>query len=530
MLPSREMISPVPSYFNPRKREPVKTKALESELREKLQGEVRFDEGTRGLYSYDASNYTQPPIGVVIPKSVEDIISAVETCRKYGTPVLSRGGGTSLTGSTVNIAVVIDMAKYLNRVLELNVEERWARIEPGIVLDDLRDAADENGLTFGPDPSTHDRCVSGGMIGNNSCGMHAQMAGRVSENIRELEILTYDGLRMKVGRTSPSDCDRFIREGGRRGEIYRALRELSERYAPLIRERFPQIPRRVSGYNLEYLLPENGFDVARALVGSEGTLITVLEAKVKLVYSPAKRTLAVLGFPDIADAGDAVPEILKFGPIAIEALDHKLVEYVKVKGGRKAQELGILPPGKAFMMVEFEGETTAESDYKARRFTESLKRRGFPGERILYYDDKDKENALWDVRESGLGATAFVPGQPDTWPGWEDAGIPPDKLGDYLRDYRIILNRHGLDCSIYGHFSQGCVHCRINFDLGSKKGINSYRAFVEDAADLVHRYGGSFSGEHGDGQSRGELWPKMFGSEVTQAMREFKAIWDPGYK
>ncbi len=519
-----------PRIRNPRLREPVDAKALEAELRERISGEVRFDEGARGLYAYDASNYTQPPMGVVIPRSADDVISTVAVCRKYRAPVLSRGGGTSLTGSTVNIAVIMDMSKYFNRILEVNPQERWARIQPGVILDDLRDAADEEGLTFGPDPSTHDRCVLGGMIGNNSCGMHAQMSGRVSENVYELEVLTYDGLRMRVGETSDLELERIIRDGGRQAEIYTALRRLSARYAPLIRKNMPNIPRRVSGYNLDYLLPENGFNIARALVGSEGTLVTILEARVKLVYSPPKRTLVVLGFPTIADAGDMVPEILNSGPIAVEALDQKLIEFVKIKGGKKAEELGVLPRGRAFMMVEFEGETAAESDWKARRLTDAMKRNGFPQDRIHYYDDKDKENALWDVRESGLGATAFVPGYPDAWPGWEDAGIPPDKLGDYLRDYRKLLDTHGLDCSIYGHFSQGCVHCRIDFDLGTKRGIENYRNFIEDAADLVNRYGGSYSGEHGDGQARGELWPKMFGPELVQAMREFKAIWDPEYK
>ncbi len=515
---------------DPRSREAVDVKALENDLRLRVSGEVRFDTAARGLYSYDASNYTQPPIGVVIPKSAEDVVSTLEICRKYRAPVLSRGGGTSLSGSTVNIAVVVDMSKYFNRVLEVNARERWARVEPGVILDDLRDAADEEGLTFGPDPSTHDRCVLGGMIGNNSCGMHAQMAGRISENVHELDVLTYDGLRMRVGETSSAELDRIVREGGRRSVIYRQLKNLSDRYASLIRNKMPRIPRRVSGYNLEYLLPENGFNIARALVGSEGTLVTILEAKLRLVYSPPKRTLVVLGFPNIADAGDMVPEILNSGPVAIEALDHKLVEYVQIKGGKKAAELGVLPRGRAFMMVEFGGETSAESDWKARQLTDAMKRNGFPEDQILYYDDKDKENALWDVRESGLGATAFVPGHPDTWPGWEDAGIPPDKLGDYLRDYRKVLDTHGLDCSVYGHFSQGCVHCRVNFELGTKRGLETYRNFIEDAADLVSRYGGSYSGEHGDGQSRGELWPKMFGPELMQAMREFKAIWDPEYK
>ena len=510
--------------------EKIDVRVLEGELKRNLEGEVRFDRASRALYAEDSSNYNQPPIGVIVPRSKEDVVRTLEICRAFGAPILARGGGTSLTGSTCNIAVVIDFSKYLNRVIETSVAGRWARVEPGAICDDLRDAAEPYGLTFGPDPSTHDRCVVGGMIGNNSCGTHAQMGGRVSENVEELEILTYDGLRTTVGKTGPEQYAQILREGGRRADIYRRLKSLGDRYADRIRRRFPKIPRRVSGYNLDDLLPENGFHVARALVGSESTLVTVLEAKVRLIYSPAKRTLVTIGFPDIFTAADRVPEILLSGPIAIEALDDKLLDFVKKKGGKKAHELGVLPHGSSFMMVEYEGETKAESNAKARRLTDALARSGFPRECVKVCDQTESENALWDIRESGLGVTAFVPGQPDTWPGWEDAGVPPDRLGDYLRDYRKLLDRHGLDCSVYGHFSQGCVHCRIDFDLKTKKGIARYRAFIEDAADLVSRYGGSYSSEHGDGQSRGELWPKMFGPELMQAMREFKSIWDPDYK
>jgi FAD/FMN-containing dehydrogenase len=254
-------------------------RALEQALRARISGEVRFDNGSRALYATDASNYRQVPIGVVIPKTTGDVVAALDVARRFGAPILARGGGTSLAGQCCNVAIVLDFSKYLNRVLEINSEERWARVEPGIVLDDLRAAALQHGLTFGPDPATHAQNTLGGMIGNNSCGMHAQMAGKVEDNVYQLEILTYDGLRLTVGDTPPDELERFCARDDRTGEIYRGLRELRDRYATDIRERFPDIPRRVSGYPLNELLSENGFNVARSLVGTECTCAVVLSAK-----------------------------------------------------------------------------------------------------------------------------------------------------------------------------------------------------------------------------------------------------------
>ena len=293
----------------------VDSAALADALRGRLKGEVRFGDGDRALYATDASNYRQVPIGVVIPRDVDDIVETVALARRFGAPVLPRGGGTSLAGQCCNVAVVIDTSKYVNAIRELDPNARRARVEPGLVLDTLRDAAERHHLTFGPDPSTHNHCTLGGMIGNNSCGVHSVMAGRTSENVEELEILTYNGERMRVSRTDDAELERIIAHGGRRGEIYARLRALRDRYADLVRARFPKIPRRVSGYALDELLPENGFHVARALVGSEGTCVTVLEATVRLVYSPPVRSLLVLGYPDVYSAGDHVPEIMAAGPI-----------------------------------------------------------------------------------------------------------------------------------------------------------------------------------------------------------------------
>jgi len=303
--------------------------ALAGELAASIAGEVRFDAGSRALYATDGSNYRQVPIGVVLPRNAADVVATVAACRRHGAPVLARGGGTSLAGQCCNVAVVLDFSKYMHRLVELDPVRRLARVEPGIVLDTLRRAAERHHLTYGPDPATHDHCTLGGMIGNNSCGVHALMAGKTVDNVEELEVLTYDGLRLRVGPTSDDELARIVAAGGRRGQIYAGLASLRDRFAALIRQRYPDIPRRVSGYNLDQLLPENGFHVARALVGTEGTCATVLEATVRLVASPPFRTLAVLAYADVYRAGDHVPEILEWGPIGLEGFDDRLVGFMR---------------------------------------------------------------------------------------------------------------------------------------------------------------------------------------------------------
>ena len=499
--------------------------ALVADLSRRIHGEVRFDSGSRALYATDASNYRQVPIGVVIPKSMDDVIKTMELCRRYGAPVLARGAGTSLAGQCCNVAVVLDFTKYLNQILEIDPRRKLARVQPGVVLDDLRAAAKVDKLTFGPDPATHTHCTLGGMIGNNSCGVHSVMAGRTADNVEELEILTYDGLRMKVGQTSEAKLERIIAGGGRRGEIYRSLKHLRDRYADLIRQRFPEIPRLVSGYGLNQLLPENGFHVARALVGSEGTCVTVLEASLQLVDSRPERALLVLGYPDVYTAADHVPAIMEYGPIGLEGIDDLLIDYMK-RTELHPEDVELLPEGRGWLLVEFGGDDRQAVHAQARRVMEQLKRKDHPPSMKLF-DDPVQEKRIWTIRESGLGATAHVPGEPLTWEGWEDAAVPPEQLGNYLRDFRKLLEKHEYGCSLYGHFGQGCVHTRIDFDLQTTDGIRKFRSFLDEAADLVVSYDGSFSGEHGDGQARADLLPKMFGEELVQAFREFKAIWDP---
>jgi FAD/FMN-containing dehydrogenase/Fe-S oxidoreductase len=505
---------------------PAEVRALEQALRARTGAEVRFEDGTRALYATDASNYRQVPIGVVIPRSLQDVMSTVALCRERGLPILSRGCATSLAGQTCNTAVILDFSKYLTQIHALDPERRTARVQPGLILDGLNQAAAPYDLIFGPDPATHTHCTLGGMIGNDACGIHAQMAGRTSQNLEELEILTYDGARMRLkNQYSDPEISAIVREGGRQGEIFAKLRELRDRYAEAIRERFPQIPRIVSGYGLPYLLPENGFNVAGALVGSEGTCVILLEATVKLSYRYPGRALVVLGYPDVYQAGDHVSEIRKFEPIGLEGMDDLLTVYMEKKG-LHSESLGLLPEGNGWLIVEFGGRDVAEAEARAQQMILALKQQPNPPSMKLFTDPAE-ERLIWQTRESGLGATAFVPGYPNTWPGWEDSAVPPEKVGEYLRALRALFREHGYEAAVYGHFGQGCIHCRINFELTTAEGLATYRSFVEKAADLVIRLGGSLSGEHGDGQSRGELLPRMFGSELMQAFREFKAIWDP---
>ncbi len=505
----------------------VDASALAEALRRDVRGEVRFDDGSRALYATDGSNYRQVPIGVVIPRSVDDVVATLSHCRAHGAPVLPRGGGTSLAGQCCNVAVVLDFTKYMAGILEIDPSRRIARVEPGVILDHLRNASEHHHLTFGPDPATHSRCTIGGMIGNNSCGVHSIMAGKTDENIEEMEIVTYDGVRMKVGATTPEELEAITRAGGRRGEIYSQLKALADHYGPFIRKGYPDIPRRVSGYNLNYLLPENGFHVARALVGSEGTCVTVLEATCRLVPSPPARVLLVIAYPDVYQCADHVPEIMEQGPIGLEGMDNLLTAYSRVKK-MNLEGLDLLPGGGGWLLAEFGGQTLGEAESQARAAMAALRRNATsPNMRLLTGLDA---KLVWDVRESALGVVSHQPGEALKWEGWEDAAVAPAKLGSYLRDLRRLLDAYGYSGPFYGHFGHGCVHVRIDFDFETEPGILKFRKFMEDAADMVVGYGGSLSGEHGDGQSRAELYPKMFGPELMQAFREFKAIWDPDWR
>jgi FAD/FMN-containing dehydrogenase/Fe-S oxidoreductase len=523
-LPDLVQIAPLPPSshaYSPDNFE--QARELEAALRQAVTGDVQFDRGTRALYATDASNYRHIPIGVVLPRTREDVIAAVAVCRRFGAPLLSRGAGTSLAGQCTNVAVILDFSRYMNHVLEVDAEAGWVRVEPGIVLDALQAVVKPLGWFFAPDPATHSHCTLGGMLGNNSCGSHALFGGKTDDNTLELEVLLYDGTVLTVGATSEAELAAIVAGKDRRAEIYRELAQLRDEYGALVRERFPDIPRRVSGYNLNELLPERGFQVARALVGSESTCVVVLSAKLRLRRNPPCRTLVVVGFRDIYVAADAVPAILEYKPIAIEGFDGKLVDFMRRKSMLLAS-IGLLPPGDGWLYVEFGADSEAESQAQAEAFAASLMQ-GVA--QALIVKPVAEQRRLWEVREAALGATAFVPGQKPGWEGWEDHAVAPEKLGDYLRAFRALLDEFGYDTAFYGHFGQACVHVRIDFDLRSEAGIRRFRAFLDCAADLTVQFGGSLSGEHGDGQARGALLEKMYGPELMRAFERFKDLWDP---
>ncbi|HEX6476649.1 MAG TPA: FAD-binding oxidoreductase, partial [Acidimicrobiales bacterium] len=386
--------------------------ALQATLRDAVRGEVRFDRGARAAWSTDASNFRQVPVGVVLPRDVDDVVAAVDACRHHGAPITMRGGGTSLAGQATNAGVIIDTSKHLNRIIALDAARRTARVQPGVVLDALQHRAGNHGLAFGPDPATHDRCTLGGMIGNNSCGVHSVIGGRTSDNVERLDVVLYDGTRLTVGPTSPGELETIIAAGGRRGEIYGALRDLRDHYADRIRQRFPRIPRRVSGYNIDELLPENGFNVGRALTGTEGTCVTVLEADVRLIARPSHRALVVIGYRDLGDAADHVPEILRHGPVALEGMDGVLFAPLSHQG-RLGQGLSMLPEGRAFLVVELGADGVSELSERVRSLVASLDGGGTSRARV--FEDASSRSRIWAVREEAVGAIARLPGG-DFWP------------------------------------------------------------------------------------------------------------------
>ncbi len=466
-----------------------------------------------------------PPIGVVVPRHVDELVEIHRVCREHDAPIVLRGGGTSLAGQGCNTAVLIDCSKYLRGVLELDPDRRIARVQPGCILDDLRAAAGEHGLTFGPDPSTHAYCTLGGMLGNNSCGRHSIQAEfhgpgpRVADNVVGLEVLTYRGERLRIGRGGAGVPDAIA---GR-------LRALADANADEIRGRYPQIPRRVSGYNLDELLPENGFEVARSLVGTESTCVTILEATLELVPKPSCVSLLAAGYPDKFRTGDHVLLAREHRPISIEGMDRRLIDDMTLLGIHRYERSG-LPDGEGWLLVEFGGETKEESDAKARALMRDLEQDGRPPSALKLYDDPAAEQHIWQVREAGLGASAFVPGRDDAYEGWEDSAVPPERIGEYLRRLAKLADEYGYESSLYGHYGQGCVHARWNFDLVTKPGVAKFRRWLDDASDLVLELGGSLSGEHGDGQARAELLPKMFGDGLIRAFEDFKSIWDPDWR
>lgn len=502
-------------------------KVFHAKLTQMLEGECDFSAAGVALYTADASNYRQIPLGVVYPKSVDDLENTVTLCNTFKLPVLMRGGGTSQNGQGVNAAVVVDCSRYLTRVSAIDVDKKTALVDPGVICDSLKQQAELHGLTFGPDPGTHSRCTLGGMIGNNSCGPHSMLAGKTVENVLQLEVLTSDGARFWVGPTTSEELTLITAGTDRRAFIYRELVAIRDQYQQLIRQRYPNIKRRVSGYNLDQLLPENGFNVARALVGSEGTCVTILQARLKLIENPIHTRLIVLGFEDIFTAGDSVPEILPFCPIAMEGLDWGIIGGL-IDRNLKTVEIALLPAGQAWLMVELTANSAEALEQLCNKF-ETAMHSSERVQSVLPVISTANTAAIWSIREQGASATAMSlnPGDPDPVVGWEDTAVDPLQLGDYLREFSALIHRYGYTSSLYGHFGDGCIHARITFDTRSTKGISQWRKFSVEIAELVVQFGGSLSGEHGDGQAKGEFLPIMFGPELMHAFRRFKQAWDP---
>jgi FAD/FMN-containing dehydrogenase/Fe-S oxidoreductase len=499
--------------------------ALESHLRTIIEGEVRFDAGTRAAYATDASNYRQVPVGVVIPRHEGDVIAALSLARENSMPLLARGGGTSLAGQACNAALVLDFSKYMNRVIAIDPGARVAQVEPGVVQSHLNTALAPHGLFFAPDPSTKDRCTIGGMIGNNSCGAHSAAHGKTVDNVEALEAILYDGTQLSLtGAIGEAQLGTAIVRGGREGDLYARVRELRDRSADSVRAHFPKLPRRVSGYNLDELMPERGFNLARAIVGSEGTLAVVLRATIRAVPRPNEVALAVLGFDDVFVAADQTPWLLEHRPDALEGFDQNLPDLARIKN---MPGVRFLPAGRAFLLVEFGGASRDEARERAERVIANARGlRECTG--AAYLADARDQTAVWNIRESGLGSSAYIPGRPRFWPGAEDAAVPPAKLGAFLRGFDRILAQRSLKvATYYGHFGEGCVHARINFDLTSAPGVATFRAAMLELGELVTGLGGSLSGEHGDGLARSELLPMMFQPDLLDAFRDFKRIFDP---
>jgi FAD/FMN-containing dehydrogenase/Fe-S oxidoreductase len=496
--------------------------ALGTALASALRGQVRFDDTTRAVYATDSSNYRHVPFGVVFPVDHADVRAAARLAAEAGAALLARGAGTSLAGQACNEAVVVDMSRHMSRIVEIDADRRLARTQPGVVLDDLRRAAERHGLTFGPDPATHAWCTLGGMIGNNSCGTHGLYAGKTSDNVESLRVVLAGGEELEVGAYSSESLQAAMAGGGRLSGLLAGLTDLEARYGALAAERFPDIPRRVSGFNLDELAPAKGRHVARALVGTESTCAFTTEATLRLVTSPPQRCLVALGYPDIFVAAEAVPALLSHPLLALEGFDRTLVDQMEAHGLNRAG-VGMLPTGNGWLLAELGGDSMEEATSKASDLVASLPD-GVSS--VLVYDDLAQKR-LWAVRESGLGATAIRLDGHHNYEGWEDGAVAPARLADYLRGITALWSEHGYSGAWYGHFGQGCVHTRNNFDLSSPGGLRNYRSYVTAAAELVVSMGGSLSGEHGDGQSRGELLETMFGSELVGAFGEFKALWDP---
>ncbi|MEU4463977.1 FAD-binding and (Fe-S)-binding domain-containing protein [Streptomyces sp. NPDC024017] len=483
---------------------------------------VETGPGATGPYAYDASNYRVPPRAVAFPRTADDVVAVLRACREAGVPVTARGGGTSMAGNAVGPGVVLDFSRYMNRILDIDAQARTARVEAGVVLDALRSATALHGLDFGPDPSSHSRCTLGGMIGNDACGNRSVRDGRTSGHVVALEIVTADGVRAVADHAGLHALDPA--DAGAVARLEADLKRLVGEHLALIRTELGRIPRQVSGYQLQHLLPENGFDLARALVGTEGTCAVVTAATVRLVATAQASTLLTLGYGDVVEAAEDVPQILRFAPSAVEGMDEAIVATMRARRG--PDSVTGLPEGRAWLYVELEGDDRATVNARAEELLDALKVLGrLTGGRVV--ESPAERRSLWRVREDGAGLAARLVDGGESWPGWEDAAVAPADLAAYLRGFRKLLAAHELTGVLYGHFGAGCVHVRIDFDMATDAGRTVMRRFLSEAAALVVEHGGTLSGEHGDGRARSELLTVMYSHRMIAAFAAFKKTFDP---
>ncbi|MGB3376758.1 MAG: FAD-binding oxidoreductase [Microbacterium sp.] len=491
---------------------------------------VDLDTSTRrrAEYSYDASNYRLVPLAVVFPRTAQQVAAIVATCHRHTVPVTARGGGTSMAGGAVGRGVVLDFSRHMNAVLSVDPASRRATAEPGVVLTALRSAVHEasaGALTYAPDPSSQTRATLGGTIATEACGNHSVRHGRTADHVLALDLVTADGLRLTAtneGLHATVATDRAAVD--RAQQLTNELRALVHDHLSEFRLELGRIPRQVSGFHLSHLLPEHGFDMARALVGSEGTCAIVVAATVQLVPVEPAALLVAVGYNDVVEAARDVTTILEFGPAAIEGIDEVIVDTMRELRGADAV-LG-LSQGRAWLYVDLDGADAAKVEAKAAELLDRLRANGRMVDGRAVPDPVERAS-LWRVREDGAGLSSRLPSGDQSWPGWEDTAVAPDRLADYLHDFRTLLERFGLHGVMYGHFGAGCMHVRVSFDLRTESGRAVMTEFVRAGAELVVRHGGSLSGEHGDGRARSELLPIMYSPRMLTAFERFAGAWDP---
>jgi FAD/FMN-containing dehydrogenase/Fe-S oxidoreductase len=506
----------------------VDVAALERALRTETSAEVRFDTVSRALYATDASVYTLRPLGVALPRTREDLVAIVRICGRLGCPLTLRGGGTSQCGQAIGTGLIVDTSKHLNAVLEVNVDERWARVEPGIVLDELNTQLRPHGLRFAPDVSTASRATVGGMMANNSSGARSVYYGKTIDHVLEQDVVLSDGSVVHFGPLSPAALDEACQGDSLEARCYRTVRELATSHAEEVAQRFPKVLRRVMGYNLdEFTRPDTPFNLAKLFVGSEGTLGVVLSAKVNLVPLPPAKAVLAIQFTELLDALGATPLILRHQPSAVEVMDGFILDYTRQSAALTAMRDSFIEgnPG-ALLCVELYADDAATLPPRLAALEADLRANGF-GYRYFHALDLPTQARVWGLREAALGLSMAMKEDAKSLSFVEDTAVPPERLRDYIARFLATVRAHGTTAGVYAHASVGCLHVRPVINLKTEEGVRRFEALANDVADLVLEFGGALSGEHGDGLVRSPFIRKMFGPVLYEAFRAIKRTFDP---